>query len=99
MVEHQLEFEWNPVKAAANLKKHGVSFTEAATAFDDDFAYAKDDEFHSDDEPRQIMLGYSEQNRLLFISFAERGPNLIRIIGARLTDRLERKAYENKRRK
>ena len=98
MGEHDFEFEWDPVKAAGNLKRHGVAFIEAATAFDDNFAHIADDEFHSDDEPREILIGYSENNRLLFISFIERAPRFIRIISARLTDARERKVYENQKR-
>ncbi|MBI5305505.1 MAG: BrnT family toxin [Chloroflexi bacterium] len=88
------DFEWNAAKAAANLKKHGVSFEEGATAFEDDHAYIQADELHSDEEARQTLLGYSERNRLLAVSFAPRAPNLIRIISVRKATPRERECYE-----
>lgn len=92
------EFEWSDEKAEANLEKHGVAFEEAEEAFDDSFAYIFDDEEHWEDETRELLIGYSKRNRLLFISFVQRAPNLIRIISARLADRSERKKYEQEKR-
>lgn len=90
-----MEFEWDKNKAAFNLSKHGVSFDEARTAFDDplyiDF-YAPD---HSDDEHRYIIIGQSMQNNLLVISYTERG-NVIRLISARKATRKERETYEER---
>jgi uncharacterized protein len=57
-----------------------------------------DDEFHSDEEPREWLIGYSSRNRLLIVSFVLRAPRLIRIISARMADRSERKTYEEKKR-
>lgn len=94
----EIEFEWSDEKADANLKKHEVAFEEAETAFDDSYAYIFDDEEHWEDESRELLIGYSERNRLLFISFVQRTPNLIRIISARLADRSERKKYEQEKR-
>ncbi|NJN91098.1 MAG: BrnT family toxin [Leptolyngbyaceae cyanobacterium SL_5_14] len=88
-----MEFEWGESKAAANLKKHGVSFEEAATVFDNVLAVIFDDEAHSEGERREIIIGHSQNNRLLLISFTERS-NVIRIISARLATRRERKDYE-----
>lgn len=88
------EFEWNATKAAANLKKHGISFAEGATAFEDEFAMVVDDPTHSDDEPRQILIGYSEKSRLVFVSFIVRGANRIRLISVRKADAQERRDYE-----
>jgi uncharacterized DUF497 family protein len=88
------DFEWNGVKAAANLKKHGVSFAEGATAFEDEYAYIQDDELHSDEESRQILLGYSASNRLVIVSFTALTPNLIRIISVRKATPKERGWYE-----
>ncbi|HAX76506.1 MAG TPA: hypothetical protein DCY88_11865 [Cyanobacteria bacterium UBA11372] len=90
-----MEFEWDEAKAAANLKKHGVSFEEAKTVFDNPLAVIFDDEAHSVDEKREIIIGHSQQNRLLLVSFTER-PNTIRIISARLATRKEREDYEEK---
>ncbi len=88
-----MEFEWDESKAAANLKKHGVSFDEAETVFDNVLAVIFDDEAHSEGERREIIIGHSRNNRLLLISFTERS-NVIRIISARLATRREREDYE-----
>lgn len=90
----EIEFEWSDVKAAANLRNHGVSFDEAETAFEDDLALIIPDEWHSDDEPREILIGYSVRRRLLFIAFIRRAVSRVRIIHARRADRLERIKYE-----
>ena len=94
MVPRNVEFEWSVWKAAGNLKKHGVSFDEAASAFDDSHAYIQDDELHSDEEPREVLIGYSARNRLLVISFVQRVHNPIRIISARIATQKERQVYE-----
>ena len=88
-----MEFEWDKVKAAANLKKHGVSFKEAKTVFDDSLAVIFSDEAHSTDEFREIIIGHSQRGRLLMIAFTERQGN-VRIISARPTTRQEREDYE-----
>jgi uncharacterized DUF497 family protein len=88
-----MEFEWDESKAAASLKKHGVSFDEAETVFDNVLAVIFDDEAHSEGERREIMIGHFRSNRLLLISFTERS-NVIRIISARLATRREREDYE-----
>jgi uncharacterized DUF497 family protein len=88
-----MEFEWNPSKATANLKKHGVSFEEAKTLFDNPLAVIFDDKAHSIDEQREIIIGHSRQNRLLLVAFTERLGN-VRIISARLATRQEREDYE-----
>jgi uncharacterized protein len=88
-----MEFEWDQSKAASNLKKHGVSFEEAKTVFDNPLAVIFDDEAHSIDEQREIIIGHSRQNRLLLIAFTERSGN-VRIISARLATRQEREDYE-----
>ena len=88
-----MEFEWDESKAAANLNKHGVSFEEAKTVFDNVLAVIFDDEAHSVGERREIIIGHSRNNRLLLISFTERS-NTIRIISARLATGREHKNYE-----
>lgn len=90
-----MQFEWNPEKAELNLKKHGVDFSEAETVFGDSLAKIFDDEEHSFDEKREIIIGHSIQNRLLIISFTERENNTVRIISARKTTPKERRDYEN----
>jgi uncharacterized protein len=88
-----MDFEWDELKAAANLEKHGVSFTEPKTVFANDLAVVFDDEAHSVNERCEIILGHSQYNRLLVISFTERS-TAIRIISARLATRREREKYE-----
>lgn len=86
-------FEFDPAKAAANLKKHRVAFSEAMTVFDDPLAQTFPDELHSEDENRFVTIGLSSRNRLLFVSHLETD-NLIRLIGVRRTTLAEKKAYE-----
>ena len=88
-----MRFEWDPRKAAANLRKHGVSFEEATTALRDDLALTGRDPDHSRGEPRYITFGVSNAGRLLVVAHTERG-GLIRIISARNATRSERKIYE-----
>ena len=88
-----MAFEWDSNKAATNLAKHGVSFEEAKTVFDDPLYIDFYDLDHSDDEHRYIMIGMSEQNRLLLVAYTERG-DVIRLISEREATRAERKAYE-----
>ena len=89
-----MEFEWDDAKAATNLRKHGVSFPEAATAFADPLAAIFPDPDHSDDEIREIFVGHSEKGCLLIVSFTERPPN-VRIISARVASPAERRNHEN----
>lgn len=88
-----MEYEWDENKAATNLSKHGVSFVEARTVFDDPLYVDFYDPDHSQGEHRFIMLGKSTQGRLLFVSYMERN-NAIRLISAREATLSERKAYE-----
>ena len=88
-----MEFEWDPYKAAQNLRKHGISFAEAATVFADFLSATMEDPDHSGDEERRIIIGWSDRRRLLIVSHAERG-NRIRIISARRLTQRERKVYE-----
>jgi uncharacterized DUF497 family protein len=87
-------FEWDSNKAASNQRKHGVTFEEASTVFGDPLAVIFDDEEHSADEPREIIIGHSSRQRLLLVSFTERGADLIRIISARKANKRERRDYE-----
>lgn len=88
-----MEFEWDQAKATANLQKHSVSFEEAKTVFNNPLAIIFEDEAHSISEQREIIIGHSQQNRLLVIAFTERSRS-IRIISARLATRQEREDYE-----
>ena len=89
-----LRFEWNKEKAKTNIKDHGVSFDEASTVFDDSLAYIFDDEEHSEDEEREIIIGHSILNRLLLVCFVERLRDLVRIFSARKPTKKERREYE-----
>ncbi len=89
-----MQFEWDEAKAASNLKKHGIKFSEARTVFADDFARLIADPDHSSHEERFILLGNSNQQRLLLVCHCERDENGIRIISARKADKYERKQYE-----
>ena len=90
-----LEFEWDRKKAEANHASHGVDFVEALTVFRDPLARVFEDEKHSGDERREIIIGHSAQQRLILVCFTVRGSR-IRIISARKATRLERKDYEEK---
>jgi len=71
-----MNFEWDPRKAGINLRKHGVSFTEAGTIFGDDLAITVPDPDHSDDEDRYITIGWSDRRRLLMVSHTDRGDRI-----------------------
>ena len=88
-----MEFEWNAEKAEANLKKHEVSFDEAKTVFNDPLFVIFADPDHSVEENRFIIMGESNQNRLLVVSYTERSSKT-RLISARKATRSERKKYE-----
>lgn len=92
-----MRFEWDDAKAAANLRKHGVSFEEAAEVFYDPYALDDRDAEHSYDEERVFVIGYSAV-RMLYVVFVERRDDVIRIISARLPTPAERKAYEEQER-
>ena len=87
-------FEWDPHKAAANRKKHGVSFDEASTVFDDPLAVTFEDDLHSTDETRELLTGRSISGQHLMISFTERPDGIIRLISARPATQKERRDYE-----
>ena len=88
-----MKFEWDPRKAASNRKKHQVSFEEALTVFADPPARIFDDEDHSLDEPREIIIGHSVKGRLVVVCFAARG-DTVRIVSARKATKREREDYE-----
>ena len=88
-----MKFEWDPPKAAANIRKHRVSFDEAASVFLDRLAVSGPDPDNSVGEPRYITFGMSSLQRLLAVSHTYR-PGAIRIYSARRVTRSERKLYE-----
>ena len=87
-----LEFEWDATKASSNLQKHGVSFSEAKTVFNDEFSLTMPDLEHNGDEDRWIDLGLSAQGLLLIVVYTDRN-NRIRIISARTATSNEQKMY------
>ena len=90
-----LTFKWDHKKAEINQQKHGVSFEEASTAFEDPLSLTIDDPFHSIGEERFILIGMSYHHRLLVIVHTENeNENDIRIISAREATKRERKNYE-----
>ncbi|MBN8628108.1 MAG: BrnT family toxin [Planctomycetes bacterium] len=88
-----MNFEWNPEKAAANLRKHQIAFAEAATVFADAASKTVFDEYHSTAEDRYLTIGMSDVGRVLLVSHTDRNDN-IRIISARKATRREREFYE-----
>jgi hypothetical protein len=90
-----LQFEWDNHKAALNIKKHGVSFDEAKTVFDDSLACIFDDKWHSVGELREVIIGHSKQQQLLLVFFTQRAEGIIRIFSSRLATKKERRDYEN----
>jgi uncharacterized DUF497 family protein len=98
MEQGLLEFEWNRKKALRNIRKHGVSFREAAMVFSDTLAITYYDDAHSEDEERLLTLGISDLGRVLVVSHILVGEN-IRLISARKATRHERNLYEKESRK
>ena len=90
----ELPFEWDPFKAEINRQKHGITFEEAMTVFDDPLAALFDDEAHATYETREVIIGHSFQTSLLLVSFTERDGS-VRIISARRATAREREDYES----
>ena len=87
-----MQFVWDARKATANQKKHGVSFDEAATAFEDKLGAYYPDALHDN---RFVLIGYSRRQRLLYVVHAEVKADTIRIISARKATKHEKAHYEN----
>jgi uncharacterized DUF497 family protein len=90
-----MKIEWDPKKAKSNLRKHRVSFEEAATALSDSMAATGIDPDHSTIEERYVTFGVSEKGRLVVVSHTEKD-EIIRIISARKASKGERKLYEER---
>ena len=93
-----LYFEWDSKKESRNIKKHGISFKEAATVFSDNLADTFYDPDHSEKEDRYILIGVSEAGIILIVAFTERN-DIIRIISARKATKKERRYYKDEKRK
>ncbi len=91
---HQVvEFEWDPIKANSNERKHGVSFSEAMTVFGAPLELTISHPEHSEGEYRFLSIGRSSASRILVVSYTEREENSIRIISARRATKPEQKHY------
>ena len=88
-----MQFEWDPAKARANVRKHGVSFEEASSIFGDALAYTFADPDHSVREGRWLTFGLSDRGRILLVSHVDRDDR-VRIVSAREATKHERKIYE-----
>ncbi len=88
-----MKCEWDKDKATSNRSKHGVSFEEAGTVFDDPLYVDFYDPDHSEDEERYLIVGESNRGRLLIVAYTERGDSM-RLISAREVTRTEREVYE-----
>ena len=94
-----IQFDWDPAKARANLRKHGVALEEAQSVFADDLALLIDDPDHSTDEIRFVLLGLSTAPRILVVVHSYRSaPDTIRITSARKATKAERAIYVKRRR-
>ena len=90
----ELKFEQDNRKANKNIRKHDINFEEAQTVFRDPLAIIFDDEDHSINERREIIIGHSENNRLLIVCFTEKMEGTVRIFSSRLATKKEWKDYE-----
>ncbi|MFQ5434890.1 MAG: BrnT family toxin [Anaerolineae bacterium] len=90
---HNISFEWDSRKAAANAQKHEISFESACEALFDPFVFYLDDEVIND-EVRETIIGMTANWRLLYVVYVLHG-DMVRIISARTVTKIERKAYEN----
>ena len=88
-----MHFEWDPIKARKNLRKHGVSFEEASSVFYDPLAATGADPDQSEDEDRMVTFGVSSGGRLLVVAHTDRG-DAIRVISGRVATKQERLIYE-----
>jgi len=89
--------DWDPKKAADNLRDHGVAFSEAATVLTDDYALTREDP-DSFDEQRFVTLGMRSTGALLVVVFTQREPDIYRLISAWKANKPQRKQYEKSRR-
>ncbi len=92
-----MKYGWDPTKSAGNLSDHGVSFSEAVTVLDDDFALTREDP-DSREEQRFVTLGTSATGKLLVVVYTYRKPDIIRLISAWKANKPQRSQYEKFRR-
>jgi len=94
--ERFVDFAWDPLKARANVRKHGISFAEAITVFGDAGAVTMDDSLLSQFEDREVIIGLSGRGRLVVVAHVARGAT-IRLISARPATKREHRLYEEAR--
>jgi hypothetical protein len=87
-----VKYEWEPQKAHANVRTHGVSFAEAVTVLQDAYALSREDP-HVDEEPRFVTLGLSDAGHLLVVVYTYREPDILRVISAWKANARQRKQY------
>jgi len=92
-----VRIEWDPAKAEANLREHGVGFPEAATVLEDQRALTREDPA-AEGEQRFVTLGASGLGNLLVVVYTDREPDILRIISAWKANRSQRSRYEQTRR-
>jgi uncharacterized DUF497 family protein len=95
-IHYGMRFEWHPAKAAANLRSHRITFAEAVTVLEDEFALTREDP-DAVEEPRFVTLGLSNLGNLLVVVYAYREPDIIRIISAWKANKRQRILYEKDR--
>jgi uncharacterized DUF497 family protein len=91
-----VRFEWDPPKADANLRTHGISFAEAVTVLQDAFALTREDP-DAVEEQRFVTLGLSDEANLLVVVYAYREPDIIRVLSAWRANRRQKELYEKGR--
>ena len=91
-----MRYDWDPKKAEANHKEHGVRFADAVSVFEDDFALTRED-LHAEHEQRFVTLGMDATGTLLVVVYAYREPDIIRLISAWKANRPQRTQYEKHR--
>ena len=92
-----MRYEWDPDKAEANLKAHGVSFADAVAVLEDEFALTREDP-DSEGEQRFVTLGANAEGQLLVVVYTYREPDVTRLISAWKANKTQRTQYENHRR-
>lgn len=92
-----MKFDWDPKKATSNKNKHGITFEEAITAFDDPYALIEEDARHTS-EHRDRIIGEADPGVLVVVFTVRQSGSVYRIISARRASRKERKLYEEAKR-
>lgn len=92
-----MNFEWDENKNRTNIKKHGVDFRDACYVFADMYALSMPDDEHSENEERWLLLGASQNGKILLVVHTQRIGDIVRIISARKATKHEQKTYNERR--